>query len=237
MVRIAMDTRGVAPQHQADPAERRAGLLGAFGAVCVVALALYVMLFDRAELDALLQDALDRAAAWADPFRTYWVEQAARDLAPAGGPTMIGLVVAVATAHVLLSRGGRVAALVLTALATGIVAALILKLTLGRSGASFSVHAFGLFSAGFPSIGALLAPILYLTLGAALAVVYGGRLVGAFLIACAALGTLLVGLSRVLLHMHLPTDVLAGWSAGLAWASLCWVVVRRSRFWGREDAG
>jgi undecaprenyl-diphosphatase len=35
----------------------------------------------------------------------------------------------------------------------------------------------------------------------------------------------LIGISRVYLGVHYPSDVLAGWSVGFAWASLCWLVV------------
>jgi undecaprenyl-diphosphatase len=75
---------------------------------------------------------------------------------------------------------------------------------------------------------------VYLTLAALLAEFSKGRALKLFLVAAASLLTLLIGLSRVYLGVHYPTDVLAGWSAGLTWATGVWLFARK-RFGAPND--
>jgi membrane-associated phospholipid phosphatase len=43
----------------------------------------------------------------------------------------------------------------------------------------------------------------------------------------AALIVLAVGVSRIYLGVHYPTDVIGGWIIGFVWASICWLVAQR----------
>jgi undecaprenyl-diphosphatase len=82
------------------------------------------------------------------------------------------------------------------------------------------------FSSSFPSGHAMQSAIIYLTLGAMLMRITSGRLTKIYCFTVAMLLTFLVGLSRVWLGVHYPTDVLAGWIVGLIWASVCWLVAQ-----------
>ncbi|MGA7980326.1 MAG: phosphatase PAP2 family protein [Chromatiaceae bacterium] len=69
------------------------------------------------------------------------------------------------------------------------------------------------------------AAVVYLTLASILVCAVQRHAVKVCVTLVASLVTTLVGLSRVYLGVHCPTDVLAGWPAGAAWAVCCWLLV------------
>ncbi|RPI81941.1 MAG: phosphatase PAP2 family protein, partial [Planctomycetaceae bacterium] len=78
----------------------------------------------------------------------------------------------------------------------------------------------------FPSGHAQISTITFLTLGTILARLVGPKRLKVYILATALLLTFLIGVSRVYLGVHYPSDVLAGWTAGIVWALGCWAIAR-----------
>ncbi len=80
-------------------------------------------------------------------------------------------------------------------------------------------------SSSFPSGHAMASAMIYLTLGTLLARIQDRRRLRLYVPSVAVVITVLVGMTRVYLGVHWPTDVVAGWLAGATWALLCWLVL------------
>jgi undecaprenyl-diphosphatase len=131
----------------------------------------------------------------------------------------------IAVTGFLLIDGKRGAAvLVLASVIGGVVLSSLLKLGVDRPRPDLVPHLVEEYTASFPSGHAMLSAVVYLTLGGLLSRVEGPRRIKIYFLSVAVILTLLIGLSRGFLGVHWPTDVLAGWCAGAAWAVLCWRV-------------
>jgi undecaprenyl-diphosphatase len=158
-----------------------------------------------------------------DPVGPPWAEHAVADITALGGYAVLTLIV-IATASYLLLAGKRMAAVfVVAAPLSGALLSETLKLGFARPRPDLVAHLAEVQSASFPSGHATLSAITYLTLGALLAQAHERRRIKSFVLGACVTLTILVGLSRVYLGVHWPTDVIAGWSLGAAWAALWWL--------------
>jgi len=155
------------------------------------------------------------------------LRDAGRDLTALGGVTVLTLVTAAVTGFLYIARKHGAAILVLVAVLGGLLIGSTFKHFVHRDRPPREFQEAYVFTKSFPSGHSMLSAVTYLTLGALLAQVVGNPWLRVYIIAVAMFVTFLVGLSRVYLGVHWPTDVLAGWTAGLVWSLLCLLVARK----------
>ena len=163
------------------------------------------------------------------PLGPRWMREAGRDLTAVGGVAVLFLVTGSVAAFLLLCRKYHALVLLLATIVGGLLLNTLLKHAIHRERPDVVPHYLSdvVDSASFPSGHSMLSAIVYLTLGSLLARMIRPVRLKLYFVAVALLLTFLVGLSRVYLGVHYPSDVLAGWAAGLAWAVLCWLLARR----------
>ncbi|MDJ0391020.1 phosphatase PAP2 family protein [Roseomonas sp. E05] len=177
---------------------------------------------DTRVFDLRLLLALRAPGDAANPNGPPWLEVVGRDFTALGGTSVLTFLVVTVVLYLALARK-RAEALTLSASALGALALESgLKDGYGRPRPDLVPHAMRVFTASFPSGHATLSAAVFLTVGALLARVQPDRRLKVYVSSVATLLALIVGLSRVYLGVHWPTDVLAGWTLGAAWAAVCW---------------
>jgi undecaprenyl-diphosphatase len=173
------------------------------------------------------------------PLGPAWFTKAMVDLTALGGGPFLTLITLATAGFLVAARKWGMAAFVVVAIAGGGLAANLLKWVFVRARPDLVPHLVSVDSASFPSAHAMNSAVTFLTLGVLLSRTQRDRRLKAYLIGTAIFLTLIVGFSRVYLGVHWPTDVVAGWSVGAAWAILCSLVAaslqRRHRIEREED--
>ncbi|MCB1488753.1 MAG: phosphatase PAP2 family protein [Bauldia sp.] len=175
--------------------------------------------------DTAVLVALRNPADLSDPIGPPWLEEMMRDFTALGGVGVLTLMAAGGVGYLLLLRKRRAALFLAVAVGGGMLASSLLKMFFSRPRPDLVPHESYVYTTSFPSGHSMMSAVVYLTLAVMLSRVEARGAVKAYLLGVAVLVVVLIGISRVYLGVHWPTDVLAGWAAGAAWALGCWALV------------
>ncbi|WNO54472.1 phosphatase PAP2 family protein [Stakelama saccharophila] len=187
-------------------------------------------------------DAFDRAILLAlrvpgspsQPVGPAGFRQTVIDITTLGGGTVLTLVVFLTVGMLLASRKWLTAALVGVATLSGSFAVSLLKDSVARSRPDVVPHLVEVNTLSFPSGHAANSAIIYLTVATLLTQIIQRDARRTYLFAVAILLVGAIGVSRVYLGVHWPSDVLAGWSFGTLWAVAWWRLGKWLRIHQRE---
>jgi undecaprenyl-diphosphatase len=162
-----------------------------------------------------------------EPLGPPNIQEVLRDITALGGFTVLTLVTVVATIAFLLHRKARHALVLVATVLSAQIGSDVLKELYGRPRPDLVPHGVYVYSASFPSGHSMLSATVYLTLAMLIASLEPRRGTKILVFATAVLVMTAVGISRVYLAVHWPSDVLAGWCAGAVWALVAWAALWR----------
>jgi undecaprenyl-diphosphatase len=170
----------------------------------------------------------------ADPIGEPWFEEAVRDITALGSAPALVIAVLAVAGFLALAKAWRPAIFTLVASGGGLILSSLLKYTIDRPRPDLVPHGNLIYTSSFPSGHSMMSAVVYLTLAALVTRLIERKRLKGYALGVAMILTLLVGVSRVYLGVHWPSDVLAGWAAGAAWALGCWLIARRIGLGGDE---
>ena len=164
------------------------------------------------------------------PIGPPWIRQAMLEISSLGGTMLLSLLIVGACGYLVI-KGARHRALWLAAATlTGSGAVSLLKNVFGRPRPELIDHLVTTQGMSFPSGHAANATLIYLTIAVLASDVESSRPARIYIWAMAIVLALLIGLSRLYLGVHWPSDVVAGWAFGASWA-LAWRLAAARLSW------
>lgn len=202
-------------------------LMALVGTACFAAVAQWVRAGDSLRFDVAVLEFFGR-------HRIPWLEATLVEITVLGTGTTVFMVAGVAALFLSLTRHRYSGALLLASTIGGLLLNAVLKLGFDRPRPQVFTWATHVASTSFPSGHAMSAAIVYGTLAYLAARLQSSRIARAMTLSAAALLIALIGLSRMYLGVHYPSDVLAGIVVGLAWAGFCMALLEATQLYARH---
>ncbi len=163
----------------------------------------------------------------ASPIGPAWLQEAVRDMTAFGSFVGLGLMTIAASLSLWICRHRPLA----IGLALSVIAATLastgLKILIGRDRPDIVEHAALTFTASFPSGHAFLSAVTLLSIAGFVGLASRREDIARLCVWLAWVMIGLIGLSRIYLGVHWPTDVIGGWCLGIAWSSLSVAILGR----------
>lgn len=220
---------GIRPMWHVPQTLRDRGLIGPlallFAVVCAIwafgAILSEVLEGDTTAFDRTVLLALRTPGDLGTPIGPPQLQEFMRDLSGLGGVGVLGLLTLASVGFLCVLRHWHSAVFVAVSVALGTGISTAFKMIVARPRPDLVPHGAFVDTASFPSGHSMMSAVVYLTLAVMVARTQSRGAVRLYFLTIAMLLTLGVGVSRVYLGVHWPTDVLAGWALGTAWAMLC----------------
>jgi undecaprenyl-diphosphatase len=158
-----------------------------------------------------------------NPLGPPWVAEAVRDVSGLGGIYILVFVVLSAAIYLTIIKRGGQALYLLATIGVGTAIANALKFGFDRPRPDLVPHGSHTFTASFPSGHTMMSAMVYLSVGMMLAKAQKTMPPRIFFMAISVFLTVVIGISRVYLGVHWPSDVLAGWLGGGSCAIAFWL--------------
>ena len=155
------------------------------------------------------------------PRGPKWLPQVAQDITSLGSGSNLTLATGIAVGFLCLQRRFRAAGFLILSIGGGLILSHLLKNFFLRERPTVVPHLTHFDPGSFPSGHSMGATLVYLTLGGIISRQTRHLLSKAYFLSVALLLTVLVGISRIYLGVHFPSDVLAGWAVGSLWSTIC----------------